>query len=436
MGEPALRPRREVFDYAKAGGSAGGASSSGASAPNGASFMKVFIRLRPSDANSTGELPYSFPEPNKISVRENRDPFPAEHQFAFHRIYDKGATQEELFRDVASASVQHVFHGFNACIFAYGQTGSGKTHTMYGPNVGERPRDALLGGGGAGATSIVHSASRGIVPRCAEAIFSEAEGRTPFSNASVAVSLCEIYCDKVRDLGKAYAVRGDKSAASQAKLLRLKTSELHSIARTQSHGFAAGDPNNISSLYALENLEMHEDAKGQVYVKGLSIVTVQSVEEVLELVASSFSLRATHETRMNAVSSRSHTIFTFYVTQQDRGTGQSTTAQLHLVDLAGSERLGRSESTGQRMLEAQSINLSLTCLGKVVVALQQADTSEGAQNHIPYRDSKLTRLLQNSLGGNSYTSLLATLHPRMQVRAARAHSLARAIQRERACACL
>ena len=71
------------------------------------------------------------------------------------------------------------------------------------------------------------------------------------------------------------------------------------------------------------------------------------------------------------------------------------------------------------MLEAQSINLSLTCLGKVVVALQQADTSEGAQNHIPYRDSKLTRLLQNSLGGNSYTSLLATLHPRMQVRAAR-----------------
>ena len=152
-------------------------------------------------------------------------------------------------------------------------------------------------------------------------------------------------------------------------------------------------------------------------MKGLSIVTVQSVEEVLELVASSFSLRATHETRMNAVSSRSHTIFTFYVTQQDRGTGQSTTAQLHLVDLAGSERLSRSESTGQRMLEAQSINLSLTCLGKVVVALQQADPSEGAQNHIPYRDSKLTRLLQNSLGGNSYTSLLATLHPRMQVSA-------------------
>ena len=160
---------------------------------------------------------------------------------------------------------------------------------------------------------------------------------------------------------------------------------------------------------------MHEDAKGQVYVKGLSIVTVQSVEEVLELVASSFSLRATHETRMNAVSSRSHTIFTFYVTQQDRGTGQSTTAALHLVDLAGSERLSRSESTGQRMLEAQSINLSLTCLGKVVVALQQSDPADGPHgSHVPYRDSKLTRLLQNSLGGNSYTSLLATLHPRMQ----------------------
>jgi len=259
MGEPALRPRREVLDYAKAGGGSG----SSPSAAGGGSFMKVFIRLRPSEMNgSTGELPYSFPEPNKISIKENRDPFPAEHQFAFHRVYDKGATQEELYRDVASASVQHVFHGFNACIFAYGQTGSGKTYTMYGPNVGDRPRhDAASapGGGGGGTTSsssIVHSASRGIVPRCAEAIFSEAEGRTPFSNSSVAVSLCEIYCDKIRDLGKAYAVRGDKSAAAQAKLLRLKTSELHAQARTQSHGFAAGDPNNISSLYALENLEV------------------------------------------------------------------------------------------------------------------------------------------------------------------------------------
>lgn len=116
----------------------------------------------------------------------------------------------------------------------------------------------------------------------------------------------------------------------------------------------------------------------------LSIPLFRACAGVIE---TAFRLRATHETRMNAVSSRSHTIFTFHVTQKDRGTGQSTTAQLHLIDLAGSERLSKSESSGQRMLEAQSINLSLTCLGKVVVALQTIDPHDGpASQHIPYRE--------------------------------------------------
>ena len=94
--EPALRARREIYDYAKANGGAGAAPaapSAGGAPGGGGSYLRVFIRLRPSDVNSTGELPYSFPEPNKISIKENREPFPAEHQFAFHKIYDKGATQ-------------------------------------------------------------------------------------------------------------------------------------------------------------------------------------------------------------------------------------------------------------------------------------------------------------------------------------------------------
>jgi hypothetical protein len=321
--------------------------------------------------------------------------------------------------------VSHIFHGFNACVFAYGQTGSGKTYTMYGPGGGapSGPSHASLnnilpsspGGISNEGQTILRASTRGIVPRCAEAIFAEAETRSPYADASVAVSLCEIYCDKIRDLGKAHAARGDKAQRAQAKLLKIKTSELHAAARTQAHGFGAGDPGSISSLYAMENLEMHEDARGQVYIKGMSIIPVQTVEEVMEVVTSSFKLRATHETKMNSVSSRSHTIFTFHITQKDRGTGQSTTAQLHLVDLAGSERLSQSESTGQRMLEAQSINLSLTCLGKVVIAIQQADPNEDRySNHIPYRDSKLTRLLQGSLGGNAYASLIATVHPRQQ----------------------
>lgn len=277
---------------------------------------------------------------------------------------------------------------------------------MYGP-----------GGGiiNAPSPSGTNDGFRGIVPRCAQEVFNEAEGRTPYSDASVAVSLCEIYCDRIRDLGKAYAHRGDKTThTADAKVLTLKTSELHQVAVKSRGGFGANDPHSIQQLYAHENLELHEDHKGTVYVKGLTVIPVQSVPEVLSIIETGFKLRATHDTRMNNVSSRSHTIFTFHITQKDRGTGQSTTAQLHLVDLAGSERLSKSESTGQRLVEAQSINLSLASLGKVVVSLATVDPEEGTHSsHIPYRDSKLTRLLQNSLGGNAYTTLIATIHPRM-----------------------
>ena len=117
MGE---RARREVLDYSRADRSVGSGSSSGPTpAPgSGGSFMKAYIRLRPSDIGSEGELPYSLPEVNKISIKENREPFPTEHQFAFHRIYDRGTRQDEVYRDVAAQSVSHVFHGYNACIFA------------------------------------------------------------------------------------------------------------------------------------------------------------------------------------------------------------------------------------------------------------------------------------------------------------------------------
>jgi hypothetical protein len=196
--------------------------------------------------------------------------------------------------------------------------------------------------------------------------------------------------------------------------MKLKTSDLYQKAASSRGGFGFSDPQSIAQLYAHENLELRDDQHGGVFVRGLTVIPAQTVDEVLQVVETGFKLRATHETRMNSVSSRSHTIFTFHVTQKDRGTGQSTTAQLYLVDLAGSERLSRSESSGQRLVEAQSINLSLACLGKVVVALQTSDPRDGpSAAHIPYRDSKLTRLLQGALGGNAYTTLLATVHPRL-----------------------
>ncbi|POM71416.1 Kinesin-like protein [Phytophthora palmivora] len=137
------------------------------------------------------------------------------------------------------------------------------------------------------------------------------------------------------------------------------------------------------------------------------MVTVTSREEADAIVQCGLKLRSTHETKMNAVSSRSHTVFTIHVFQQVRDTEEVIYGMLNMVDLAGSERLKKSESDGQRLKEALHINSSLSAVGKVVMSLDP----ESGYNYIPYRDSKLTRLLQNSIGGNCFTTLIATIHP-------------------------
>ena len=163
--------------------------------------------------------------------------------------------------------------------------------------------------------------------------------------------------------------------------------------------------------YNTLNYEIREDNEGNVFVKDLSMVPVTTIDEVLSLINTGMRVRATHETKMNATSSRSHTIFTVTLLQRDKITGQSSTSMLNLVDLAGSERIKKSESQGIRLKEALHINSSLTALGKVVMALDSSH--DVVHGHVPYRDSKLTRVLQNSLGGNSYTSVIATIqiHP-------------------------
>ena len=247
--------------------------------------------------------------------------------------------------------------------------------------------------------------SRGIIPRAVESVFEALESRAAHKEVAVVVSFLEIYCDRIRDLGTAYLQHGTATAAATQK-----TSDWFTHGNRRA-SFNSTTRDSKAASYASENLAIHEDAKGNVFVKDLSIIPVETPEEVMTIVQMGFRLRATHETKMNTVSSRSHTVFTMHVLQKDRGTGETVTGMLNMVDLAGSERLGRSESQGQRLAEALSINSSLSALGKVVMALHA--TADGvSQGHIPYRDSKLTRLLQNSLGGNSITAVLATVHPR------------------------
>ena len=398
--------------------------------------VQVFVRARPPgrgdvDGKALAErFGISSKDPKRIEVK-NRTAVGGvgEHAFSFDRVFWTDTAQEEIFSTVCRDQVDHAMRGYNSCAFAYGQTGSGKTHTMFGENVGS---------------------VRGMVPRSVEYLFSQCipRQRMLLKDVKVEVQFLEIYCGKIRDLGRPYVPNPAAAAAAappspqrggggggsgahaaplspSAALGRLqntgdvKTSDVYLVQEyRRGETFARGGAGHqgpdtgpraphAGGEYLDMDLAIHEDAQGEVFVRDLALVPVAGFDEAMRVVADGLRLRATHETKMNQTSSRSHTVFTLVVTQTDRATGAGTVSKINLVDLAGSERLKKSESEGMRLKEALHINSSLTALGKVVIAL---DPHAGG-SHVPYRDDKLTRILQNSLGGNSYTALVATVHP-------------------------
>lgn len=197
--------------------------------------------------------------------------------------------------------------------------------------------------------------SKGIIPRITEQIFESILTSPPNMEYLVKVSYMEIYMERIRDLLS---------------------------------------PNN-------DNLQVHEDKVRGVYVKNLSDYYVGDAKEVYEIMRQGSQARAVSSTNMNAESSRSHSIFLISIVQKNIETGSQKTGNLYLVDLAGSEKIGKTGATGQTLEEAKKINKSLSALGMVINAL-----TDGKSTHIPYRDSKLTRILQESLGGNSRTTLI------------------------------
>ncbi|KAI8866857.1 kinesin-domain-containing protein [Ramicandelaber brevisporus] len=201
---------------------------------------------------------------------------------------------------------------------------------------------------------------RGIIPRISENIFRTIMESPPTVEYTVKVSYMEVYMERIRDL----------------------------LA-----------PQN-------DNLPIHEDKQRGVYVKGLMEVYVSSVNEVYEVLKKGSDARIVSATNMNAESSRSHSILLYTVTQKNLADGKTKMGRLFLVDLAGSEKVGKTGASGQTLEEAKKINKSLTSLGMVINAL-----ADGKSSHIPYRDSKLTRILQESLGGNSRTTLIINCSP-------------------------
>ena len=268
------------------------------------------------------------------------------------------AEQADVYEDVGGGVLENAFKGYNACIFAYGQTGSGKTHTMMG------------------APS--SSGQQGIIPRLCNQIFQRIEANdNPNLTFRVEVSYMEIYNEKVKDLLKPAA--GHKLKVRQHKVLG-------------------------------------------PYVEGLSKLAVTSFRAIEVLMAEGNKVRTTAATKMNDTSSRSHAVFTLILTQAQydaptKQTGEKV-SRLSLVDLAGSERHGKTGTSGARLKEGANINKSLTTLGLVIKALADADKSKkgggkssGSKPFVPYRNSTLTWLLKDNLGGNSKTVMVATISP-------------------------
>eukprot|EP00741_Cyanophora_paradoxa_P002179 tig00000553_g2112.t1 len=353
--------------------------------------VRVHVRLRPQPPEAMGGMITVSPD-DVITIK---DPIRGgEREFAFDGFLKGEATQQDVYDRMCRPLIDHVLQGFNACCIAYGQTGSGKTYSMFG----EMP-DRL-----------------GIAPRAVQHIFEQIGKQSPYSHFGVFVSFLENYLDQIRDLGRAYL---DQNAGKRAAVrrpgsaLRRRPSSGGATSPRRSSGAGSGGGGGGAS----GDLEIHETPKGEVYVKDLSMIPVSSVDEVMEVIAAGLARRATHETAMNQTSSRSHTVLAITVLQSPRSgaadmEAETVTGVLNLVDLAGSERIAKSQSEGQRLKEAVMINQSLTALGKVVVSLDKGeDGAGGPARHVGYRDSKLTRILQNSIGGNSYTTLLACLNP-------------------------
>nr|XP_026500137.1 kinesin-like protein Klp61F [Vanessa tameamea] len=319
--------------------------------------IQVFVRLRPlnqreRDIKSLGVV--EVVNGREVVVRQSQQSMHTK-RFTFDRAFPPLSKQVEIYQEVVSPLIEEVLAGYNCTVFAYGQTGTGKTHTM----VGEAAADE---------TTWQSDPLAGIIPRALSQIFDEL--RISNTEYTVRVSYLELYNEELFDL--------------------LSTSEDNS------------------------KLRIYEDVtrKGANIVNGLEEITVYNKNEVYKIMAQGQERKRVASTLMNAQSSRSHTVFTIVIHMKENspeGEELVKIGKLNLVDLAGSENISKAGSDNpakkERARECVNINQSLLTLGRVITALVERHP------HIPYRESKLTRILQESLGGRTKTSIIATISP-------------------------
>lgn len=322
--------------------------------------VKVAVRVRPFNSRETSKESKCIiqMQGNSTSIINPKNPKEAPKSFSFDYSYWSHtspedpcfASQNRVYNDIGKEMLLHAFEGYNVCIFAYGQTGAGKSYTMMGKQ---------------------EESQAGIIPQLCEELFEKINDNcNEEMSYSVEVSYMEIYCERVRDLL---------------------------------------NPKNKG------NLRVREHPLLGPYVEDLSKLAVTSYTDIADLMDAGNKARTVAATNMNETSSRSHAVFTIVFTQKkhDTETNLSTekVSKISLVDLAGSERADSTGAKGTRLKEGANINKSLTTLGKVISALAEVSKKKKKTDFIPYRDSVLTWLLRENLGGNSRTAMVAALSP-------------------------
>ncbi|XP_069905740.1 kinesin-like protein KIF21A isoform X9 [Oryctolagus cuniculus] len=343
------------------------------------SSVRVAVRIRPQLAKEKIEGCHicTSVTPGEPQVFLGKD-----KAFTFDYVFDIDSQQQQIYTQCIEKLIEGCFEGYNATVFAYGQTGAGKTYTM-----------------GTGFDVNIMEEEQGIISRAVKHLFKSIEEKKhtaiknglPPPDFKVNAQFLELYNEEVLDL--------------------------------------FDTTRDIDSKNKKSNIRIHEDSTGGIYTVGVTTRTVNTESEMMQCLKLGALSRTTASTQMNVQSSRSHAIFTIHVCQtrmcpqmdaenatdnkmisesSQMNEFETLTAKFHFVDLAGSERLKRTGATGERAKEGISINCGLLALGNVISAL--GDKSKRA-THVPYRDSKLTRLLQDSLGGNSQTIMIACVSP-------------------------
>nr|GMD86786.1 kinesin-like protein KIN-5C [Ipomoea batatas] len=326
--------------------------------------VQVLLRCRPF---SEDELRNNAPQvvtcneyQREVAVTQNIAGKHIDRVFTFDKVFGPSAQQRDLYEQAIVPIVNEVLEGFNCTIFAYGQTGTGKTYTMEG----ECKRSKTGPNGGLPQEA-------GVIPRAIKQIFDTLESQN--AEYSVKVTFLELYNEEITDL--------------------LAPEDLSKVALEDKQK---------------KQLPLMEDGKGGVLVRGLEEEIVTSASEIFTLLERGSAKRRTAETLLNKQSSRSHSLFSITIHIKEatpEGEELIKCGKLNLVDLAGSENISRSGAREGRAREAGEINKSLLTLGRVINALVEH------LGHVPYRDSKLTRLLRDSLGGRTKTCIIATVSP-------------------------